>query len=179
MKLYLKWLDRYERQDGEESPIGLILCTEVSREQVELLEMHRDGIVVAEYWTALPPKAELEASSAGSSATPANGSRAAASTHISPATALCSVHDLGPLIADEAEVTPGFGERFRWHPGRRVASCSNWSAQTAVIDARVAKTSRTLANTKTVESRKFGRTEAASQGRRGLDRFSRVAQRQH
>ena len=31
------------------------------REQVELLEMHKDGIVVAEYWTALPPKAELEA----------------------------------------------------------------------------------------------------------------------
>ncbi|WP_168928761.1 PDDEXK nuclease domain-containing protein [Sinomonas albida] len=65
MKLYLKWLDRYERQDGEESPIGLILCTEVSREQVELLEMHRDGIVVAEYWTALPPKAELEAKLGG------------------------------------------------------------------------------------------------------------------
>ncbi len=61
MKLYLKWLDRYERQEHEESPVGLILCTEVSREQVELLEMHKDGIVVAEYWTALPPKAQLEA----------------------------------------------------------------------------------------------------------------------
>ena len=61
MKLYLKWLNRYERQGGEEAPVGLILCTEVSREQVELLEMHKDGIVVAEYWTALPPKAELEA----------------------------------------------------------------------------------------------------------------------
>jgi predicted nuclease of restriction endonuclease-like (RecB) superfamily len=60
MKLYLKWLNRYERQEGEETPIGLILCTEASREQVELLEMHKDGIVVAEYWTALPPKAELE-----------------------------------------------------------------------------------------------------------------------
>lgn len=36
-------------------------CTETSRDQVELLEMHQDGIVVAEYWTALPPKAELEA----------------------------------------------------------------------------------------------------------------------
>jgi predicted nuclease of restriction endonuclease-like (RecB) superfamily len=61
MKLYLKWLDRYERQEHEEAPVGLILCTEVSREQVELLEMHKDGIVVAEYWTALPPKAELKA----------------------------------------------------------------------------------------------------------------------
>jgi predicted nuclease of restriction endonuclease-like (RecB) superfamily len=60
MKLYLRWLNRYERQEGEETPIGLILCTEASREQVELLEMHKDGIVVAEYWTALPPKKELE-----------------------------------------------------------------------------------------------------------------------
>ena len=60
MKLYLKWLDRYERQEGEEAPIGLILCAEASRERVELLEMHKDGIVVAEYWTALPPKKELE-----------------------------------------------------------------------------------------------------------------------
>ncbi len=61
MKLYLKWLDKYERHEGEEAPIGLILCTEASREQVELLEMHKDGIAVAEYWTALPPKAELQA----------------------------------------------------------------------------------------------------------------------
>lgn len=47
MKLYLKWLDRYERREGEESPIGLILCTVASREQIELLEMHKYGIVVA------------------------------------------------------------------------------------------------------------------------------------
>lgn len=60
MKLYLKWLDRYERRSDEEAPLGLILCTETSREQVELLEMHKDGIVVAEYWTALPPKEELQ-----------------------------------------------------------------------------------------------------------------------
>ncbi len=60
MKLYLKWLNRYERAEAEEAPIGLILCTEASREQVELLEMHKDGIVVAEYWTALPPRHELE-----------------------------------------------------------------------------------------------------------------------
>lgn len=60
MELYLKWLDRHERQSGEEAPIGLILCAESSREQVELLQMHKDGITVAEYWTELPPKAELE-----------------------------------------------------------------------------------------------------------------------
>ena len=60
MDLYLKWLDKFERQPGEETPIGLILCAESSREQVELLQMHKDGITVAEYWTELPPKAELE-----------------------------------------------------------------------------------------------------------------------
>ena len=60
MELYLKWLDRYERQAGENTPVGLILCAAGSREQVELLEMHKDGIVVAEYWTELPPKKELE-----------------------------------------------------------------------------------------------------------------------
>ncbi len=60
MELYLKWLDKYEKTEGEQSPIGLILCAETSREQVELLEMHKDGIMVAEYWTELPPKEQLE-----------------------------------------------------------------------------------------------------------------------
>ncbi len=60
MELYLKWLDRYDRQEGENAPIGLILCAETSREQVELLEMQKDGIMVAEYWTELPPKKKLE-----------------------------------------------------------------------------------------------------------------------
>lgn len=60
MELYLKWLNRYERKDDELPPVGLILCAESSREQVELLEMHKDGILVAEYWTELPPKKELE-----------------------------------------------------------------------------------------------------------------------
>jgi len=61
MRLYLKWLNRYERQPHEEAPFGLILCSEANREEVELLEMHKDGIAVVEYWTALPSKAELEA----------------------------------------------------------------------------------------------------------------------
>lgn len=60
MELYLKWLNRFEKQDNENTPIGLILCAEASREQVELLEMHKDGIMVAEYWAELPPKEKLE-----------------------------------------------------------------------------------------------------------------------
>jgi len=38
----------------------LILCSESGREEIELLQFDRDGILVAEYWTALPPKAEFE-----------------------------------------------------------------------------------------------------------------------
>lgn len=60
IELYLKWLKRYEKMEGENDPIGLILCTEASSEQIELLEMHKDGIMVAEYWTELPPKEQLE-----------------------------------------------------------------------------------------------------------------------
>lgn len=60
MELYLKWLNKYEKQEGENTPIGLILCAESSREQIELLEMHKDGIMVAEYWTDLPPKRQFE-----------------------------------------------------------------------------------------------------------------------
>ncbi|WP_299013708.1 PDDEXK nuclease domain-containing protein [uncultured Polaribacter sp.] len=60
MELYLKWLNKNEKQEGENTPIGLILCAGKSNEQIELLEMHKDGIMVAEYWTDLPPKKELE-----------------------------------------------------------------------------------------------------------------------
>ncbi|SFT85627.1 Predicted nuclease of restriction endonuclease-like (RecB) superfamily, DUF1016 family [Algoriphagus locisalis] len=61
MELYLKWLNKYEKQEGENPPIGLILCAEKSNEQIELLEMGKDGIMVSEYWTELPAKSELEA----------------------------------------------------------------------------------------------------------------------
>jgi hypothetical protein len=56
LELYLKWLNQHERQEGENALITMILCTEASKEQIELLEMHKDGIMVAEYWTELPPK---------------------------------------------------------------------------------------------------------------------------
>jgi len=59
MRFYLKWLDRHERQEGENAPIGLILCTEASRSQIELMELDKEGIAVAEYWTQLPPKNEF------------------------------------------------------------------------------------------------------------------------
>jgi len=60
MELYLKWLKKYEWREGEEEPIGLVLCAEKSTEHVELLELEASGIRVAEYMTGLPPRELLE-----------------------------------------------------------------------------------------------------------------------
>ncbi len=60
MELYLRWLDRYERKPGEDSPLGIILCIGKNAEQIELLELGRSGIHVAEYLTVLPPKDVLK-----------------------------------------------------------------------------------------------------------------------
>jgi predicted nuclease of restriction endonuclease-like (RecB) superfamily len=59
MELYLRWLDKYERQAEEHAPLGIILCTGKQQEQIELLELGQAGIHVAEYLTALPSKEML------------------------------------------------------------------------------------------------------------------------
>ena len=60
MELFLAWLDENERKEGEEAPIGIILCASANRKKVEMLKMDMAGIAVAEYWTELPPKAVFE-----------------------------------------------------------------------------------------------------------------------
>jgi hypothetical protein len=60
MELYLRWLEKYEKQDDEQSPLGLLLCTEGSKEQIELLQLDKSGIKVAQYMTELPSKAVLQ-----------------------------------------------------------------------------------------------------------------------
>ncbi len=60
MELYLKWLNRYERQRDEAAPIGLILCAGKADKHVELLELSKSGIRVAEYMTELPSRKLLE-----------------------------------------------------------------------------------------------------------------------
>lgn len=60
MELYLRWLAKYEQQEHEQAPIGLILCADKSNELVELLEMDATGIQVAQYLTELPSKALLQ-----------------------------------------------------------------------------------------------------------------------
>ncbi len=56
MELYLRWLEANEVEPGEESPLGLLLCTEGSEEQIELLQLDKAGIKVAKYLTELPPR---------------------------------------------------------------------------------------------------------------------------
>jgi predicted nuclease of restriction endonuclease-like (RecB) superfamily len=56
MELYLKWLERYEMQTGEEKPIGLLLCSEGNTEHIELLMLDEKEIKVAQYLTELPSK---------------------------------------------------------------------------------------------------------------------------
>lgn len=61
VELYLRWLNKYERNEGEDSPIALILCAEKSQETIELLELDKGSIHVAQYLTKMPPKELLEA----------------------------------------------------------------------------------------------------------------------
>lgn len=56
MELYLNYLDKYEKVEGENQPIGLILCTGKNQEHIELMQMDKSNIKVAEYLTLLPSK---------------------------------------------------------------------------------------------------------------------------
>jgi predicted nuclease of restriction endonuclease-like (RecB) superfamily len=60
MELYLRWLEKYEKESGEETPLGLILCAGKTSEQIELLQLDKSGIKVAEYMTELPERELLE-----------------------------------------------------------------------------------------------------------------------
>lgn len=59
-ELYLRWLEKYERAEGEESPIALILCAEKSQETIELMQLDHGNIHVGQYLTKMPPKELLE-----------------------------------------------------------------------------------------------------------------------
>ena len=57
MRLYLRYLDKNERREGEESPIGLVLCSEGNTEHIEYLMLDEQSpIKVAQYYTQLPNK---------------------------------------------------------------------------------------------------------------------------
>jgi predicted nuclease of restriction endonuclease-like (RecB) superfamily len=59
MLLYLRYLNKNERKEGEESPIGLILCSEGNTEHIEYLMLEDSNIKVAQYFTQLPDKKTL------------------------------------------------------------------------------------------------------------------------
>ncbi|MBR7977395.1 PDDEXK nuclease domain-containing protein [Burkholderia vietnamiensis] len=61
MELYLRWLAKHEQEPDEAPPIGIILCAGKKQEQIELLELGKSGIHVAEYLTVLPPRETLQA----------------------------------------------------------------------------------------------------------------------
>ena len=57
MELYLRWFEKNEQKEGENKPIGLILCSEKSPEQINYLMLdNNEQIKVAEYLTQLPEK---------------------------------------------------------------------------------------------------------------------------
>lgn len=60
MELYLRWLQKHDREPDELPPLGIILCAGKKQEQIELLELDRSGIHVAEYLTVLPSKEVLQ-----------------------------------------------------------------------------------------------------------------------
>ncbi len=61
MELYLRWLEKYEMVEGENKPIGLILCAGKNEEHVELMHLNESNIRVADYLTKLPERGVLEA----------------------------------------------------------------------------------------------------------------------
>ena len=60
MELYLRWLEQNEMEPDEKTPLGLLLCTEGSEEQIELLQLDKAGIKVAQYMTELPSREVLQ-----------------------------------------------------------------------------------------------------------------------
>jgi predicted nuclease of restriction endonuclease-like (RecB) superfamily len=61
MDLYLAWLKENEWREGENEPVGLILCSSKKRQHVEMLIRHGPHkIQVSEYITKLPSKKVLE-----------------------------------------------------------------------------------------------------------------------
>lgn len=60
MELYLRYLEKNEQIEGENTPIGLILCTGKNTEHVELMQLDKSNIRVADYLTALPSQKVLQ-----------------------------------------------------------------------------------------------------------------------
>ena len=60
MELYLRWLEKFDMVEGENKPIGLILCAGKNEEHVELMHLRDSNIRVADYLTKLPDRKLIE-----------------------------------------------------------------------------------------------------------------------
>lgn len=60
MELYLRWQEKYDMAEGENKPIGLILCAGKNEEHIELMHLDDSNIRVADYLTKLPDRKLLE-----------------------------------------------------------------------------------------------------------------------
>jgi predicted nuclease of restriction endonuclease-like (RecB) superfamily len=60
MELYLAWLAKHETLNDENKPLGLILWASKNQEHVELMQLEKSNIKIAEYLTKLPDIKILE-----------------------------------------------------------------------------------------------------------------------
>jgi predicted nuclease of restriction endonuclease-like (RecB) superfamily len=60
MEWYLRWLDKYERKAHEDKPLGIILCSDKDNSDIELLELDKSGIHIAQYILELPSRKVFE-----------------------------------------------------------------------------------------------------------------------
>jgi hypothetical protein len=59
MERHLHWLDKFEREPDEAAPLGIIVCAGMQTEKIELLQLDKSGIQVAQYLADLPPRAVM------------------------------------------------------------------------------------------------------------------------
>lgn len=60
LELYLRWYEKHETLEGENPPIGVVLCTDKSEAHIELLQLNKSNIRVAQIITTIPNKEQLE-----------------------------------------------------------------------------------------------------------------------
>ncbi len=53
MELYLRWVAKHETEQGEQSPLGIILCAGKNTNQIGLLELKSAAIHAAKYLTLI------------------------------------------------------------------------------------------------------------------------------
>ncbi len=66
MELYLKWLSKYEKEEGENEPLGIILCADKKEGTNRTFRIRKRWYSCSSVFDCLPPKEILEAEIASS-----------------------------------------------------------------------------------------------------------------